>query len=402
MSPSNCWPEFVDRGRELGGTGRIAGVALTQQGLGEADHRVQRRAQLVAHGGEEARLRLVGRLGRLLGPAQLPSRGLQFRHIRIGQHRAAIRGRVGSHLDDAPGPGRPPIEFRLGGSVGARPTLHERLGRRALAELARRRQAVEDLLLASPGCQRLGRQAQQLARHTVGGDQPAVGTEQRDSVPDIGEHQVHVRGAPQQLVLGVRQRRDVGDDADMAAIGQRRGPHVHRGAVGPPPTAHLRAADVVRHLPGVDLVRGARPVLAGRGATADDRVEMIADGQRRPPHDLNVGGIEHRDPTVRPVDADAVRDVVEDAVQHRGPAHCLVLCAGELADVGHTHRPAAVGQRVGGDVRDLAVRANPAHGRRAGPVHAGLGRHERLSCRIGVFVAAVHQVEQVRKRQPGA
>ena len=61
----------VDLVRELLDAVRVGLAAFAQQGVGEPDHRVERRPQLVAHRREEAGFRLIGRFSRLLGAAQL-------------------------------------------------------------------------------------------------------------------------------------------------------------------------------------------------------------------------------------------------------------------------------------------------------------------------------------------
>ena len=63
IRPSRCLPApriFVEVGHELG---RAEVLGLLHQHLAVADDRVERRAQLVAHVGEELALRLVGAVG---------------------------------------------------------------------------------------------------------------------------------------------------------------------------------------------------------------------------------------------------------------------------------------------------------------------------------------------------
>ena len=74
--PQQLAPGFVDLAGELGHRAPDGLAGLAQQRIGEADHGVERRAQLVAHGGEETRLRLVGRFRRFLGAPQLLLRAL--------------------------------------------------------------------------------------------------------------------------------------------------------------------------------------------------------------------------------------------------------------------------------------------------------------------------------------
>ncbi len=68
-------------------------IGLVRQHLGEADDGVQRRAQLVAHGGEEAALGVVGALG-------LGARALQRMLVVLAARNVA---RHGDHLRPAPG-----------------------------------------------------------------------------------------------------------------------------------------------------------------------------------------------------------------------------------------------------------------------------------------------------------
>ena len=64
-----------------------------QQEAGEADDRVERRAQLVGHGGQEGGLQAVGGFGPFLGHRQLGGPGLHLGFetlIRLPQHAIAI------------------------------------------------------------------------------------------------------------------------------------------------------------------------------------------------------------------------------------------------------------------------------------------------------------------------
>ena len=79
-------------------------VRVGREGLGEADHRVERRAQLVAHGGEEARLGVVRGLRRVLGALQLGADAALVGEVGVG---AAPSRRPGSGRRPPPAPCRP-------------------------------------------------------------------------------------------------------------------------------------------------------------------------------------------------------------------------------------------------------------------------------------------------------
>ena len=78
---------------------------LVQQRIREADHSIERRAQFVAHRGEEARLGLVRRLCRFLGAAELGLRSTRLGHIGECGHPAAGRGRIGTGIENPRRPG---------------------------------------------------------------------------------------------------------------------------------------------------------------------------------------------------------------------------------------------------------------------------------------------------------
>ena len=125
--------------------------------------------------------------------------------------------------------------------------------------------------------QQAGGQLKQPSRHRVAGDQAPFGSPEHDPVADVGQHERQLVGATGYLRLRFGQRRDVRYDADVAAVGQRRGAHIQSRAIRPPPLANLWAGDVERHLLGEDLVRGTGPVLACRGTPSDHVLQVIAN-----------------------------------------------------------------------------------------------------------------------------
>ncbi|OEZ48764.1 hypothetical protein DUGA6_63190 [Duganella sp. HH105] len=106
----------------------LFGQARGQQQFGHAEHAVHRRADFVAHGGEEGALRLAGGLGGVLGFFQLlgAHADLAFELVAVLRQRAVARLDLGQHVVEA---------------VGQRAQLVA-----ALVDDARRRLAAADLL----------------------------------------------------------------------------------------------------------------------------------------------------------------------------------------------------------------------------------------------------------------
>ena len=136
-----------------------------------------------------------------------------------------------------------------------------------------------------------------------------------------------------QFGFGLHQGGDIRHHADVAAVGQGRGADIDGGAVGAYPAAHLRAGDIVRHLFGEHRVRGALAVLAGFGAPADDVGERVADVQGCAFHHSIIRVVEHRDPAVGTVDANAMRHVQQHKVEQAGAFADFVLGSGLRCDV---------------------------------------------------------------------
>ena len=236
-------------------------AGLAGQRVGEADHGVERRAELVAHGGEEARLRLVRRLRLRLGPLQLALGDARIGDVGGRGDEAAAGGRIGTDLEH-PARGRDAL-----GAMGPGAVLLEHLARphpglRVGAELAAFEDRGDDLPLRAARHQQLGRVAEQLGRDPVARHHPPRAIPEHDAVADMGEHRVHHRDALRQLLLRLRQGGDVGDHADMAAAGQRRGADLDGGAVGLPALAVLGAGAVHRHPGADDLLHRAGTIAA--------------------------------------------------------------------------------------------------------------------------------------------
>jgi hypothetical protein len=262
-----------------------------------------------------------------------------------------------------------------------------------------RQHLVDQLGLRLARDQRAGRMPQQLGGDLVGRDQPAVGTPQDDAVADRAEHHRHLCRAPRNFLLCLDQRRDVGHHADMAAVRQRRGADIDRHAVRPLPPPHLRPADIERHLLAEDLLGLARAIFARLCPPADHRLKVIADPQLRAGHHLDVGAVEHADPPVGAINADAVRDAIQDRGQQCGASPRVAFRVDQHADIGDRHRPTAVRQRIRHQVDHLAVGANPPYRRRLRSIDRGLRGEECLALGAAELVTRAQQAEQLDEAQ---
>ena len=128
---------------------------------------------------------------------------------------------------------------------------------------------------------------------------------------------------------------------------------------------------------------------------------MIADAQWRAGHRLGVGAVEHRDPPIRTVDADAMRNGIQDRMQNGRTPPGFVLGAGKRADVGRRHCPAAIRQRVGADIDDVAVGADAANGHGPGAVGIALVSDECLAFPANELIAHRKRRDQIVKRHAG-
>ena len=162
---------------------------------GEADDGVQRRAQLVAHIGQELRLGSVGQLRRLLGVDQ---RG--FRLLAVGDVQ-----RHGHHVGDA---AEIVAHRRLGGQEDA---LHALRGDEHLLEAGRRVAILEDLQIQGQGVARIVVVQQLdggLARRLVRPDPEEIGLVGVDEGVAAGrgggaDHRRHRVDHPQQTLVAL-------------------------------------------------------------------------------------------------------------------------------------------------------------------------------------------------------
>ena len=161
--------------------------------------------------------------------------------------------------------------------------------------------------------------------------------------------------APGKFVLGGDERCDVGYDAQVATVRKRGGADVDGCSVWAEATANLRAGGVEVHLHGENGFGVAWPVFAGFAAVADDLFERLPDLDGCAVHDHAVGGVDHCRPAIRAIDRDAVRDMLDDAVQHARPTPCIILGPRESGYIGYGHGPAAIGQGIGSYVDDQAI-----------------------------------------------
>ena len=390
-------PDATPPGRQIqparGGAGRHAADFS-----GLRDHLQQRHAEFLAHGGQEVGLAGVRRVRHR--PPGL-HRSLRFADrgdIGVGGDEAAVRRRVAADLQHTATLRQPLLHARQGAVAGQQPP-RLRLRLRADAQVAAVQRAPHDFRQGAARHDQPGRRVDRLGRHGVVGNDPAKPVPQDDAVADVGQHRVHQPRPAPQLVLRGGQGGDVGDDAQVAAIGQRRGPHLDPGAVRALALAVLHVGRVEGHLLADDRRRVARAVLAGVCAAADHLLHRVADHDGGAVHDAVVVRVHHRQPPVGAIDRDAVRDVLDDAVQDARPAPGLVLRPGQGGHVEHRHRPAAVGQRVGLHVDHLARRPLPAECGGLAAVERQLAGQEQVALEPRVLVAGLHPLQQVGEGQ---
>ena len=149
---------------------QILGVLL--QHLGDADHGVERRAQLMAHVGQELALGAGRLLGLLHGAAQLEFRMLEVGDVGVDRDDAAVMGVALGDLDPA--------------AVGA--LLDQRLGRVAVARDPLGDPGVDPAdRLADPTA--LGRAAHDRLERHAGLDRRGVARVEHLAVAVVAEHQ---------------------------------------------------------------------------------------------------------------------------------------------------------------------------------------------------------------------
>ena len=304
-------PGVVDLLGKLGHPLTRGARRFPQQRIGKADDRIQRSAQLMAHRGKKARLGLVRRLRGILGPAQFGLGNPRLGYVGERGDPAAAWGRIRSDIEDTlvRGDDLSQVRFepvQIGERARAFPP-HV-----AFAEMPTRDEVLQNFILGPPGFKQARWMTQQFGGNRIACEQAVIRSPQQYAVADARQHDRQFLGASRHFRLGLGQRRDIGHHADVAAVGQRGGSHVHRHAVRPSSLARLRARHVECHLLREYLVRIAGTVLTGLGPAPDDRLQMIADIQWRTRHRLVVGAVEHRDPAIRTVHADAVWNGIQN------------------------------------------------------------------------------------------
>ena len=92
----------MNTAERLGGLFRLKTRSIGNHHLGQPDDGVQRRAQFVAHIGQETRLGAIGRVGLFHGSFELGLALLELGDVGVGRDRAAIVGFALVDLDPAP------------------------------------------------------------------------------------------------------------------------------------------------------------------------------------------------------------------------------------------------------------------------------------------------------------
>jgi hypothetical protein len=290
---------------------------------------------------------------------RLLARRDQLRHVRDGDDVAAVRRGVGHHVHHRAVAAAALVAGGLRAVDAAEP-------RGALGRLLRRDAldpalARHDLLVRQPDHRLAVRKVRDPGGDVVGGDDAALGVEQRDAlargVQGGGQH----LGTALHLALGDDAGGDVGQREDEAAAGDRARHHLQLGAVG------AAAAHVPGPLPvGVDgvadvalgLLRGAE--LAGRGLHGHDLgmqhagPEGVADA-----HHLAAEGVGRQQPVLGVEQRDAVAHVVQHRLHHGRAGGGFLLRVGQRGDVGEAADPAAARDGIGPDLDDGAVGPAP-------------------------------------------
>ena len=281
-----------------------------------------------------------------------------MRHIGIGGDEPATRDRVGPHLQQPAASRHPLIQMRQRTILLPQPG-RPLLRNPALAQRTTLERTVDHRLQRSARREVPARCARHLGRHPVGGHDPAIRPPQHDAVADVRQHRVHLGGAAIQARFGFHKLRHVGDDADVPAIGQMRGADVDRGPVRPPPPPHQRHGTRVAALGVRDPRRIAIPILASLCAPVDHLVDGVTHLDRGALHDAVIRGVDQAQPPVRPIDADAMRNVAHDAGHQLRVPPQLRLRLHHAGDVADDADVAAIRQRRGADFDRAAIRAHP-------------------------------------------
>jgi len=174
----------------LDGVVALAGVQrrLLQQAQ-HAEHRIHRRANLVAHIGQEARLGLRGAFG------GQPRLGLR-REVEAGQDHATVGQGGGARLDEAAA-GAMGLEA-IGPAVAAQGQRGlDRVQRLlALAVVAARGEEADQIAEAQLGfLEQRGRHVEQALEFGVVNDEAAFGVEDREAAGQVGDDLAHQRAA---------------------------------------------------------------------------------------------------------------------------------------------------------------------------------------------------------------
>ena len=308
------------------GSRQVARIALRHH-LGEAGDRGQRRAQLVAHVGDEGGLEPVGLLQRLVAVAQrrldLPAVG----NVEHGEERIAVRQRHRGEFELAPVLHRDPARALLALDRGAAHQLADQTGMAGALEL--RRQQRGQRIDPGMGGKLLLLQAPQLAEAVVPEVEPPVRGEDADRLEQIveggGAHaQQRVAGRGELDLLG-----PVLEDDQQAAVGQRLGDDAQMLAAGQQPILLVRGEPGGE--PGAMLLLPIGKVahlgqIAGLAHRVDHPVELGPVGEE-------IGG-QREQPRERLVEEDQAPVAAELGDAGRQPVEHVALGADEAGEIG--------------------------------------------------------------------
>ena len=211
------------RTRRAFGLAGIVALACRQRGLVQqrqhAQDGIHRRADLVAHVGQEVALGLGGLLGDVARPHEVGDVDAEAHQVAIGQ--VALDDL--QHATVAEGLDQLAVALAVRGHAFGHPLVDTADGGLVLAA---QRAATDDVLEACSRDDQVAADRVDAAVFLVAVDQPVLRVEQHEGLVD------RVDGAAQQRV-GALDVGDVGVGGDHAAAGQRTADHLERPAVGP-------------------------------------------------------------------------------------------------------------------------------------------------------------------------
>ena len=202
--------------RGLGVIELLAVELGVEQEIDHAEHAVHRRADLVAHGGEELGLRLAGELGLLLRGAELDLALLVVRDVDAGLDPPGVLEDGLARLDPAPVL-EPEVVRRLGLEAAGEALLDPALlAPDRIGEGAAVGGRARNLLESRTRLEHVGGVGMDLAVARVALDEAILRIEHREALVEGLDRIVEEGARPHRLRLGLDLRREVGTGAAIA------------------------------------------------------------------------------------------------------------------------------------------------------------------------------------------